>query len=50
MPELLVDAAVDDEVDGGVEDEEDIVGRVQVVDVGWRVEPPEKGIMCTLQS
>ena len=42
VPELLVDAAVDDEVDGGVEDEEDVVGRVQVVDVGWRVEPPKK--------
>ena len=37
IPELLVDAAVDDEVDGGVEDEEDVVGRVQVVDVGWCV-------------
>ena len=34
VPELLVDAAVDDKVDGGVEDEEDVVGRVQVVDVG----------------
>ena len=43
VPELLVDAAVDDEVDGGVEDEEDVVGRVQVVDVGGRVEPPKKG-------
>ena len=37
VPELLVDAAVDDKVDGGVEDEEDVVGRVQVVDVGWCV-------------
>ena len=37
IPELLVDAAVDDKVDGGVEDEEDVVGRVQVVDVGWCV-------------
>ena len=34
VPELLVDAAVDDKVDGGVEDEEDVVGRVQVVNVG----------------
>ena len=41
VPELLVDAAVDDKVDGGVEDEEDVVGRVQVVNVGWCVQPPE---------
>ena len=40
IPELLVDAAVDDKVDGGVEDEEDVVGGVQVVDVGRRVESP----------
>ena len=40
VPELLVDAAVDDKVDGGVEDEEDVVGGVQVVDVGRRVESP----------
>ena len=38
VPELLVDAAVDDEVDGGVEDEEDVVGGVQVVEVGGRVQ------------
>ncbi len=32
-PELLPDAAVDDEVDGGVEDEEDVVDvREDVVD------------------
>ena len=32
MPELPPDAAVDDEVDGGVEDEEDVVGGEEEVE------------------
>ena len=50
VPELLVDAAVDDEVDGGVEDEEDVVSRVQVVDVGRCVETPSGAFKYSMIS
>ena len=42
MPELLADGAVDDEVDGGVEGEEEVVDLHQDEEHQWDVEPKVK--------
>ena len=50
MPELLADGAVDDEVDGGVEGEEEVVDLHQDEEHERDVEPETEGVLWTVDG